>query len=288
MTVGTTSRASLVDGDYVLAAADFEAIAAMLRQDAGISLGAGKAVLLYSRLAKRLRALGLSDFAQYRTLLESAHGGEERGRMTAALTTNFTRFFREPHHFEHLRTEILPRLLHAAQRGRRVRIWSAGCSSGQEPYSIALTLLRSAPDAARLDIRVVATDVDPDVLAQAAAGGYSAECLDQVPDALRQRWFCPPVEGVSFVSDALRRLVVFRPLNLVGAWTVRGPFDVIMCRNVAIYFDAATQTAMWQRFTPLMPAGGILYIGRSERLAGPAAASFETIGTTTYRRRDPA
>ena len=285
MMLGLVAKASLVEGDYVLAAADFEALAAMLRREAGISLGPGKAVLLYSRLAKRLRALGMTDFAQYRKLLESPHGGEERGRMIAALTTNFTRFFREPHHFDHLRTEVLPRLLHAAQRGRRLRIWSAACSTGQEPYSVALTILQLVPDAVRLDVRVIATDIDPDVLAQAAAGGYGADCLAHVPVPLRERWFSPAADGLSFVSEAVRRLVVFRPLNLVAAWPVRGPFDVIMCRNVAIYFDAPTQAAMWQRFPPLLTADGTLYIGRSERLSGAAAAKFDTIGATTYRRR---
>ena len=285
MTVGVAARTSLVEGEYTLAAVDFEALAAILRHEAGIALGPGKAVLLYSRLTKRLRALSLSDFAQYRALLESSHGREERGRMVAALTTNFTRFFREPHHFDHLRVGALPHLLQAAQRGRRVRIWSAGCSTGQEPYSIALTVLQLAPNAPRLDVRVIATDIDPDALAQAAIGSYGMECLEHVPANLRSRWFDPAANGAFVLNDAVRRLVLFRPLNLVGSWPVRGPFDIIMCRNVAIYFDAATQEAMWQRFPPYLASQGLLYIGRSEKLSGPAAARFDMVGTTIYQRR---
>ncbi len=285
MTPGVAAETSLVEGDYTLAAADFEALAAILRNEAGIALGPGKAVLLYSRLAKRLRALNLSDFSQYRGLLESSHGCEERGRMVAALTTNFTRFFREPHHFDHLRANVLPRLLQAAQSGRRVRIWSAGCSTGQEPYSIALTILQLAPNAARLDVRVIATDIDPDALAQAATGGYGVECLDHIPVALRARWFDPAADSTFTLNETVRRLVVFRPLNLVGNWSVRGPFDIIMCRNVAIYFDAATQAAMWRRFPPYLASQGLLYIGRSEQLSGPATARFDVVGITTYQRR---
>lgn len=285
MAVGVAAEASLVEGDYTLAAADFEALAAMLRNEAGIALGPGKAGLLYLRLAKRLRALNLSDFSQYRDLLESAHGGEERSRMVAALTTNFTRFFREPHHFDHLRATVLPRLLQAAQSGRRVRIWSAGCSTGQEPYSIALTILQLAPNAARLDVRVIATDIDPDALARAAAGGYGVECLNHIPGAMRARWFDPAADGTFTLNETVRRLVVFRPLNLIGNWPVRGPFDIIMCRNVAIYFDAATQAAMWQRFPPYLANQGLLYIGRSEQLSGPAMARFDVVGITTYQRR---
>ncbi len=278
------SATALVEGEFPLTQGEFRELAAMLHERAGIALHENKATLLYSRLAKRLRLLHLSSFRQYCDLLASPEGEDEQERMLAALTTNVTRFYREPHHFEHLRTVVLPPLLQAAQRGGRVRIWSAACSSGPEPYSVGLTVLQLLPDAAKYDIRILATDIDPNMVAQAQAGVYDAETLAPVPAALRQRWFGPAPDGCQQAGPALRALVAVRPLNLIGTWPMQGCFDVILCRNVVIYFDDATQAATWSRFAPLLPPGGYLYIGHSERLSGPAAAGFDTAGITTYRR----
>ena len=283
-TVVRHAKESLVDGEFILTAEDFTQIAAMLQAEVGIVLGPGKAMLLYSRLAKRLRMLGLCSFAAYCGVVSAPGGAAERGHMVAAMTTNVTRFFREQHHFDHLRTETLPRLLKAAQNGARVRIWSAACSTGQEPYSIALTILALMPEAVRLDLRILATDIDPNVLARGRAGLYSAEEMAPVPSAMRQRWFRPAGDGTFAAIDAVRGMVAFRPLNLVGSWPMRGPFDAVMCRNVVIYFDDATQATIWRRFTPLLRPGGSLYIGHSERLSGPAAMCFDAAGTTVYRR----
>ncbi len=203
--------------------------------------------------------------------------------MLRALTTNVTRFFREPHHFEHLRTTVLPPLLAAARAGGRVRLWSAACSNGQEPYSLGLTVLDLLPNAAELDVRVLATDIDTDMVAAGRAGHYDADALSPVPAPLRSRWFRPAGDGME-AGPELRRLVQFRELNLIGAWPMRGGFDAIMCRNVAIYFDADTQALVWSRFAPLLAPGTHLYIGHSERLSGPAAAGFVPAGTTIYRR----
>jgi chemotaxis protein methyltransferase CheR len=277
-------QAAIVEGEFLLTAEDFAQLAGMLLADAGIALAESKATLLYSRLAKRLRALGLVDFKQYCALLSDPAEKEERGRMLAALTTNVTRFFREPHHFDHLRTTVLPPLLAAAQKGGRVRIWSAACSSGQEPYSIALTILGLLPDAGRYDVKVLATDIDPNMVATGKAGEYSDDLLSPVPAAMRQRWFRPCPGGMQAGAE-LRQLVGFRELNLIGNWPMRGPFDAILCRNVVIYFAEDTQARIWSRFLPLLSPTGFLYIGHSERLSGPAAASFETIGITTYRRK---
>ncbi len=279
----------LVDGEFPLFIEDFRAIAAMLHADAGIALSEAKATLMYSRLAKRLRTLGLRSFREYRALVASHEGGEERRQMLTALTTNLTRFFREPHHFEHLKTAVLPALLQEARRGGRVRLWSAACSTGQEPYSIALTILSLMPDAAGLDIKVLATDIDPAVLVEARAGVYEEASIEPVPSDLRKRWFNRATDargkaGWSVAEDA-RRLVSFRELNLIGTWPMRGRFQAIMCRNVVIYFDEDTQVALWSRFMPMVEPGGHLYIGHSERLAGDAAWHFESAGITTYRRR---
>jgi chemotaxis protein methyltransferase CheR len=276
----------LVDGEFLFTEEDFRRIAAMLHGDAGISLPESKATLVYSRLAKRLRALGLESFRDYCALVADAEGADERMKMLAALTTNVTRFFREPHHFDHLKTKVLPPLLDAARKGGRVRLWSAACSSGQEPYSIALTILSLMPDAARYDIKVLATDIDPNVVAEGREGVYSEAAVGPVPAAMRDRWFHPHGTGERrswAAAEELRELVSFRELNLIGAWPMKGPFQAVFCRNVVIYFADDTQATVWSRFVPLLDAQGALYIGHSERVTGDAAARLRTDGITTYR-----
>jgi len=257
----------------------------MLHGDAGIALPDDKATLVYSRLAKRLRALGLESFRQYCKLVTGAEGLDERQQMIVALTTNVTRFFREPHHFDHLKERVLPPLLANARRGGSVRIWSAACSNGQEPYSIALTVLSLMPDAGDCDVKILATDIDTQMLAEARAGLYSAQIVSAVPGDLRARWF--EREGDSFrVAEPVRRLVTFNELNLIGDWPMRRQFQAIFCRNVVIYFEEETQSKMFSRFLPLMSPEARLYIGHSERVCGPAAARLETDGVTTYRLRN--
>ncbi|WP_374434277.1 protein-glutamate O-methyltransferase CheR [Tabrizicola sp.] len=264
--------------------ADFRRIARSVQAEFGIFLPDIKRDLVYSRLLRRLRTLGLADFAAYCDLVESGAGLAERTEMLSALTTNVTHFFREMHHFDQLRTQILPPLLQAARNGGRVRLWSAGCSSGQEPYSIALTLLDLLPDASRYDIRILATDVDPQVIARARAGHYAAAERESIPEPMRSQFTETGADGLR-IGEAARALITFAPLNLMGDWPMRGAFDVIMCRNVAIYFDAPTQVRLWDRFTSIMQPGAHLLIGHSERIAGPAEALLENIGTTAYRLR---
>lgn len=277
-------RDSLVEGEFVFTAEDFRQIAHILHAHAGIALNEGKAALVYSRLAKRLRALGLRSFREYCALVQGVGGVDERQAMTAALTTNVTRFFREPHHFDHLRDAVMPELAARARAGGRVRLWSAACSNGQEPYSMAMTVLSVLPEANDLDVRILATDIDPNMVADGAAGVYSEEALEPAPQLLRSRWFEKAgTPGKLSATPALRRMIAFKELNLIGDWPMRGRFDVIFCRNVVIYFDETTQERVWSRFTPLMSSGGTLYIGHSERVTGPAAAQLRTDGLTTYR-----
>lgn len=291
MTTAVRSRdgrgQALVDGEFPFTTDDFMAIARMLHDDAGIALSENKASLVYSRLAKRLRALGLESFHDYCRLVAGADGVGERQNMLAALTTNVTRFFREPHHFEHLRTSVLPGLVaHARARGR-VRIWSAGCSTGQEPYSIALTILEALPEAASLDVRILATDIDPNVVATGRAAVYSDEAVQPVPARLRDRWMVRVRDGSREAwgaGEEMRRLVAFRELNLMGHWPMKGRFDAIFCRNVVIYFDEPTQARIWSRFAPLLNPGGRLYVGHSERVT--ETSRFDTDGLTSYRLRD--
>jgi chemotaxis protein methyltransferase CheR len=273
---------SIVDGEFVLTESDFHQIAAMLHGDAGIALPESKATLVYSRLAKRLRALGLSSFRDYCELVSEEAGLDERQKMLAALTTNVTRFFREPHHFDHLRDVVLPPLMDAARRGEKVRIWSAACSTGPEPYSAAMTILQAMPDAGRYDLKILATDIDPNVVAEARAGFYSNDAASPVPPELRQRWMTRTPDGWRMSDDA-RALVTFNELNLIGNWPMKGRFDAVFCRNVVIYFEDDTQSRIWGRIAQLMHPGATLYIGHSERVIGPAADRLSLQGTTTYR-----
>lgn len=280
------SGANLIDGaEYALTQEDFSTIARIMRDEAGIALSQAKATLVYSRLAKRLRRLGLSSFAEYCELVESDAGAAERQDMMAALTTNVTRFFREPHHFDHLRNMVLPSLVAGARAGKRVRLWSAACSSGQEPYSMALTVLAMLPDAARHDIRILATDIDRTMLATGRAGLYDENEVAAVPADLRERWFEPANNNTPKlrIAEEARHLVAFRALNLVGAWPMAGRFQAIFCRNVVIYFDDETQARIWSRMVPLLDQAGALYIGHSERVSGGAERMLRSDGITTYR-----
>jgi chemotaxis protein methyltransferase CheR len=275
--------ANVVDGEFAFTEADFRRISAMVHGDAGISLPDSKATLVYSRLAKRLRALGLSSFKDYCALVSGADGLDERQKMLAALTTNVTRFFREPHHFDHLRDRVLPPLLDAARKGGKVRIWSAACSSGQEPFSIAMTILSVMPEAPQHDIKILATDIDPNMVAEGRGATYAPHLLEGVSAEHRRRWTQTTPDGVRMADDA-RALVTFNELNLIGDWPMKGRFDAIFCRNVAIYFEDETQSRLWSRFAPLTNPNGALYIGHSERIQGPAVSAYKPDGVTTYRK----
>lgn len=292
MTVATGSSSSrpagaLVTGEFAFSAANFREIAEIAKAEAGIDLPQSKATLVYSRLAKRLRALGIDSFSEYCATVRA--NDVERDSMIAALTTNVTRFFREAHHFEHLRTKIIEPLVASARRGNRIRLWSAACSTGQEPYSMALTVLSVIPEAASLDIRILATDLNPHVIAHGKNGQYQKEELRDVPANLRAKWFEPaPSDSreILQVSDDVRSLVSFRQLNLMGSWPFKGPFDAIFCRNVVIYFDRETQSTIWNRLTRMLKDDGALYIGHSERISGPAYTMLSADGITTYLRKN--
>jgi chemotaxis protein methyltransferase CheR len=277
----------VIEGEFHLSPADFNTIARIMLAEAGIALGDNKANLVYSRLAKRLRVLRLSTFKDYCALITSPAGEAERQTMIAALTTNVTRFFREPHHFEHLKAVILPPLLQQAKAGGRIRLWSAACSSGQEPYSMGMTLLSLMPDAARYDVKILATDIDPNVLQEGQTAIYPDSAMDSVPPALRARWFVNDAPGSVRANEELRSIVTFRKLNLIGNWPMNGRFHAIFCRNVVIYFSNETQARVWSRIAPLLEPNGALYIGHSERISGDAERWLRSDGVTTYRAVSP-
>lgn len=273
----------LVSGESPLTRRDLSDIADMIYADAGIFLNESKASLVYSRLSKRLRKIGLSSFRDYCELVGSERGAEERREMLSQLTTNFTKFYRERHHFEHLASDVLPALISRAKAGGRVRIWSSACSLGHEPYSLAMTILSMFPDAAKYDFRLLASDIDPKVVASASEGTYTADAIEPVGQQFRNEYFNDLGHGKFQVKDHVKELISFRELNLIANWPFKGKFDVIFCRNVVIYFDDPTQAKIWQRYADVLLKDGYLYIGHSERLSGPAKARFNNVGVTAFR-----
>lgn len=272
------------NSEFPMTDADFRVIASTLREEAGISLAPTKGPLVYSRLTKRLRALKMRTFKQYCAHLESKGGKEERKQLMMALTTNVTYFFREPHHFETLKNDVLPPLIRKAKSGGRVRIWSAGCSNGQEPYSIAMTLLSLMPDAAKYDIKILATDIDERMITHCRSGVYSDSIVKVVPDHLKSKYFSKNDADNSWsISSEVQKVISFKELNLLRPWPIRGTFDVIFCRNVVIYFDEETQQPLWGRFASVMAPESWIMIGHSERITGPSEPMFESKGVTTYQ-----
>jgi chemotaxis protein methyltransferase CheR len=271
-----------------LSTADFEAIAKFALREFGLSLPSSKTQLVKSRLARRLRALKLPSFAAYRSLLEGPNGQAERNELLSSLTTNVTKFFREIHHFEDLVKDVMPQLVARACQGERIRIWSAGCSSGQEPYSIALTALKCHPQIATKNFKILATDIDPSIISKAREATYqNAEIASVDPKFFRMSDIIRPVqekEGCFTVSKDVRGLVTFGVLNLIEDLPFNGSFNVIFCRNVAIYFDRETQQNLWSRFSSLLPPGGKLFIGHSERIVRADQPKLEPCGVTVYKK----
>jgi chemotaxis protein methyltransferase CheR len=271
-----------VEQEYALRDADFRKIVQLVMDTAGIVLSDRKRPFVQGRLGRRLRALGMSDFRQYCNLLERPEGDDERANLINAVTTNHTAFFREPHHFTYLTKTILPALTKDARSGR-LRIWSAGCSTGEEPYTIAMTLRDYQPALTGWDVKILATDLDTNVVAHAAAGIYDAERMESVPSGFRKRFVTDLADGRARMNDEINSLITFSPLNLLQKWPMKGPFDVIFCRNVVIYFDKETQRTLFDRYAELLKPNGWLFIGHSESLLN-VTDRFDLVGRTTYRR----
>jgi chemotaxis protein methyltransferase CheR len=285
--VSQTATGDWLVGQGELGPVQFREIAAIMQKEARIHLVEAKATLVHSRLSRRLREHGLTRFADYLALVRD--DAKERDAMVVALTTNHTHFFRENHHFDHLRETLLPRLQARARAGEKVRIWSAGCSSGEEVYSIAMTLAGESGTSANWlkqgDVRLLATDIAPHVVNAVSEARYSAATVQPIPAAYQRQWLKQDGADSHVVSDTLRQLVTARVLNLFGPWPMRQSYDAIFCRNVMIYFDDPAKAELEARFVEMLSPGGTLYIGHSERLIGPAAAQMEPAGQTIYVRK---
>jgi chemotaxis protein methyltransferase CheR len=269
-------------GEISLSEREFSRIKSRVYSVAGIALSDAKRTLVISRLSKIVRGLGLPSFDAYIDHLERGGTAQDGQDFVNALTTNLTRFYREDHHFDHLRGHV-GALIAQKPRGMRLRIWSAGCSTGQEPYTIGMELLAAFPELKRWDFRILATDIDTAVIGKAARGIYpESELSGLTPE--RQRLFERGADGTLRIPTPVRELIAFKPLNLIGPWPMKGPFDAIFCRNVAIYFDKPTQGEMFGRMGKMLAPEAFLYIGHSENL-GTGGGDFRLVGKTIYQSR---
>lgn len=273
-------------GEFPLSDKEFARIRERVYRIAGISLSDAKRTLVISRLSKLVRALELPGFSAYVDYLEARGNADDDQNFVNALTTNLTRFFREDHHFDHLIAHV-GELMENRPRVRggrpRLRIWSAGCSTGQEPYTIALCLLDAFPELKRWDFRILATDIDSNVVAKAATGVYPVSELNGLSRG-RMALFEKAGSDTIRIPAAARQTIAFKLLNLIGPWPVKGPFDAIFCRNVAIYFDKPTQGVLFNRLGQVLAPDGFLYIGHSENLQA-VSSGFRLVGKTVYQRK---
>ncbi len=269
--------------ETALSDAEFNQISSLVKSLAGINLHEGKKELVKARLSKRMRQLGLKSFQEYIDYVKKMSEAEIT-TMLDILSTNLTYFFREPQHLEVLREQVIPEVTRT--RKRKIRIWSAGCSSGEEPYSIAMVLNEAIPDLGHWDAAILATDLSTRVLQTASTGVYRQERFRELPKHLISKYFTQiqaKPEKVYKAGDKLRKLIHFARLNLMEPWPMKGPFDVIFCRNVMIYFDKPTQGKLVNRYFDILKPGGMLFLGHSESLTG-IDHKFKYVQPATYRK----
>lgn len=267
--------------EFPLTDMDFRTIVSRVKHASGIVLGEAKRELVYGRLVKRLRTLGCDSFTEYLRRLDGPDAVDEHTMLVNAITTNLTSFFRETHHFDALAKKILPEFVRNSAR-RRLRIWSAGCSSGQEPYTIAMVLGKTLPDLQRWDALVLATDIDSNMVARAKEGIYDVEDAVSIP-ARFKTYVIDRGNGQIGMSDELKGRIRFKRLNLIEPWPMSGSFEIIFCRNVVIYFDKDTQRDLFNRYADMLCPGGWLFIGHSESL-NRVSERFRHLGDTIYRK----
>jgi len=271
--------------EFEFTAEVFEKIRQIVKSHTGIVLADGKQDMVYGRLTRRLRALDLPDFNSYLTIIER-EDEEELIHLVNAITTNLTSFFREEHHFGYLKSAVFPSLLEKNAATRRIRIWSAGCSTGEEPYSIAMTVKEFFADHPGWDVKIIATDLDSNVVAKAAKAVYDKTRVEGVSPEYKKRWMKrgrgEKSEQVKMKAE-LQELITFKQLNLLHQWPIKGPIDIIFCRNVVIYFDKDTQRTLFGRYADVLSSDGHLFIGHSENMFN-VCDRFESLGHTIYQR----
>lgn len=276
---------SLVKKEFEFTDKHFNHIRDIVTAHSGIVLSDAKRDMVYSRLVRRLRKTGISNFDDYCRLLENKDH-EEFTHFSNAITTNLTSFFRENHHFEMLAESILPDLLERNKASKKIRVWSAGCSTGMETYSIAMVLKEVIPEDQDWDVKILATDLDTNVLETAANGIYKQDSVTGVSDERMARWFMhgrgEHADKVK-LSKALRHIVTYKPLNLLDPFPLQGPFDIIFCRNVVIYFDKATQRVLFDKFANIHAHDAYLFIGHSETLYN-VTDRYKLIRNTVYKK----
>jgi chemotaxis protein methyltransferase CheR len=274
-----------MDKQYVLDAREFDQIRRIVYDRTGINLSEAKREMVYSRLSKRLRQLGLNGFREYCELIEEDNSNE-LGNFINSITTNLTAFFREKHHFDFLKQTLVPSIVNEGRPGNTIRIWSAGCSTGEEPYSLAITMTEALRSFSGWSAKILATDLDTAVLETGRNGIYGVDRVKGLPESVVKKWFNKGSggnEGKVRVKSELRQMIMFKQLNLMGEWPVKQGIDILFCRNVVIYFDKPTQSKLFERFANHLRPEGYLFIGHSENLY-KVSERFDLLGQTIYRK----
>lgn len=283
-----SSRRAEGEREFAMRDADFRVIADAIYDHAGIVIGDHKKELVYSRLARRLRQLGLRDFTAYLARLDGPDGDGERNHLINALTTNHTNFFREPHHFDYIKDVLVPYWkTRAAKTGdKTLKIWSAGSSTGEEPYTLAMTLDAALKGDPGWKWKILATDIDTNVLKHCREGSYPASAISGVPKGYRSYCERDRRDGADrfVMSQALKSHMVFNRLNLHASWPIKTKFDAIFCRNVTIYFDGPSKQRLIERFATLLKPDACLFLGHSESLLG-GKVDMSPVGRTIYAFR---
>jgi len=272
--------------EFEFTAEVFDQVRSLVKKKTGIVLSDGKQDMVYGRLTRRLRALNLPTFESYLKIVE-AGDADELVNLVNAITTNLTSFFREEHHFDYLKSTVFPALMEKNAATKKIRIWSAGCSTGEEPYSIAMTIREFFPQDSGWDVKVIATDLDSNVVNTGKKGVYTLSRVEGVSAEYKRRWMR---RGKGDKSDfvkmkpELQELITFKQLNLLEGWPLKGPVDIIFCRNVVIYFDKDTQRVLFDRYADMLAAEGHLLIGHSENMFN-VCDRFESLGQTVYKKK---
>ena len=275
---------SVYDRDFEFSEKDFKYIRELIMDRTGIVLAEHKVDMVYGRLTRRLRELNLESFSHYLSNLESDE--QELVHFVNALTTNLTAFYREPHHFEFLASKLLPQIM-KNKASKRLRIWSAGCSSGEEPYTIAMTVRSIIPENSGWDVKILATDLDSNMVEKGSKGIYTEERVTGLSSQNMKKWVKKgkgDTAGMVKMDDRLRDMITFKQLNLMHDWPMKGPFDLMFCRNVVIYFNKDTQSTLFDRYADMLVDDGHLFIGHSESMY-KICDRFKLLGQTIYKRK---